>query len=595
MSVPSLQRRYLSLWLRRLATDRLKRLWGASPSLLPNRLSGGPSPAPDKPLVITKLIKSALRIVAMNDAAQHLGLRIGMPLADARAMHPALAVAESDEAADHRLLDAVAEWCDRYTPLVGFDAPDGLVLDITGCAHLFGGEAALARDLLRRLTTQNLSARLGIADTVGCAVAVARHGAASVVPPGEFREALVPLPMAALRLEPETVEALAELGLKRIADIIDLPRAPLAARFGEILIRRLDQALGQLDEPITPRLPVPSYVAEQRFPHPIGLERDVLGIIARLAARLTAAMERRQEGARLIQAALFRADNKVYRIEVGTGAPLHHAERIARLFADRLATVGEACDPGFGYDMVRLAALATEHSAPEQIGLRLDDGGRRTEAGGWRTPGVQDGFAEEGTDFAGVAAFPDSDAEFTHLLDRLGARFGLRRVIRLVPQDTYIPEFAVIPTPWADRRGQRPDDRGQHSTSASSVLCAPPCDHSTSASSAVRSPSSDFDSLGPVRPVRLFNRPEPVEVIAEIPDGPPARFRWRRVLHQVAVAEGPERIAMEWWRDNAGNALTRDYFRIESREGLRVWLYREGLYGEYGEPLPRWFLHGVFG
>jgi len=523
----------------------------------------------------------------MNDAAQRLGLRPGMPLADARAMYPAIRVAESDEAADRRLLDAVAEWCDRYTPLVGLDPPDGLVLDITGCAHLFCGEAALARDLLARLAAQRLAARIGVADTVGCAVAVARHGGACVVPPRQTREALAPLPAAALRIAPQTAAALAELGLKRIADIIDLPRAPLAARFGETL-RRLDQALGRLDEPITPRLPVPSYVAEQRFPHPIGLERDALNTIGRLAARLGDAMERRQEGARLMQVALFRADNKVFRIEVGTGAPVRDAARIVRLFADRLAMIGEACDPGFGYDMVRLAALVAERSAPEQIGLGLaEDGGPPLSRG--QAPTDDGGRTTEDRKadllfrpLSSVVRHPvpaSDDAEFSHLLDRLGARFGLRRVIRLVPQDTHIPEFAVAAMPWAADRGRM-------------TPAFPPLSRGGASSAIGAYPSSDVCSLSPERPLRLFGRPEPVEAIAEIPDGPPARFRWRRVLHEVAAAEGPERIAMEWWRDAAGHALTRDYFRVESRDGLRVWLYREGLYGETS---PRWFLHGLFG
>ena len=500
-------------------------------------------PAPDEPLVVTQAIKSAQRIMAMNDAAQRLGLRLGMPLADARAMHPALAVAASETAADRRLLDAVADWCDRYTPLVGLDAPDGFMLDITGCAHLFGGESAMGRDLLARLTAEGLHARAAVADTAGCAWGVARYGDASLVPPQQMRAALAPLPAAALRLAPETVEALAEVGLKRVGDLVDLPRAPLAARFGEILLRRLDQALGLEDEPITPRLPLPSYVAEQRFPDPIGLERDVLATIARLAERLGAAMERRQDGARLLQVALFRTDNKVYRIEVGTGAPLREPSRIARLFADRLATIGDACDPGFGYDMVRLAALVTERSEPAQAALA----------------------------HTGHAA-PDEDAELWHLIDRLGARFGPRRVTRLVPQDTHIPEFAVAAVPAA----RTTEDGGRTTEDAdASVLCP-------------------LSSVVCARPIRLFERPEPVEAIAEVPDGPPARFRWRRVLHEVAIAEGPERIAMEWWRDDTGQALTRDYFRVESRDGLRAWLYREGLFGRETAQ-PRWFLHGLFG
>jgi protein ImuB len=355
------------------------------------------------------------------------------------------------------LLDAVADWCDRYTPLVGLDAPDGLMLDITGCAHLFGGESAMGRDLLARLAAEGLHARAAVADTAGCAWGVARYGDASLVPAQQMRAALAPLPAAALRRAPETVEALAEVGLKRIGDLVDLPRAPLAARFGEILVRRLDQALGLEDEPITPRLPLPSYVAEQRFPDPIGLERDVLATIARLAGRLGAAMERRQDGARLLQVALFRTDNKVYRIEVGTGAPLREPSRIARLFADRLATIGEDCDPGFGFDMVRLAALVTERSEPVQAALA----------------------------HTGHAA-PDGDAELWHLIDRLGARFGTRRVTRLVPQDTHIPEFAVAAVPAARGSmapylplpacGERVGVRGPfHDSEHTPVLPSPTC------------------------------------------------------------------------------------------------------------------------
>jgi protein ImuB len=574
-----------------------------------------------------------------------------MPLADARAMHPGLAVAPADEAADRQTLENIADWCDRYTPLVGLDLPDGLMLDITGCAHLFGGETALGRDLLARLTAQGFHARAAVADTAGCAWAVAHYGEAALVPPQRMRAVLIPLPTAALRLAPETVAALAEVGLKAVGDLLDLPRAPLAARFGEHLVRRIDQALGREDEPITPRLPLPSYVAEQRFADPIGLERDVLGTIGRLAAQLGVAMERREEGARLLQAVLFRTDNKVYRIEVATGAPLREASRITRLFTDRLAAIGDACDPGFGYDMVRLAALVTERSAP-----------------------VQAAFAAGGD-------APADDAELWHLIDRLGARFGPRRITRLVPQDTHIPEFAVAalaatrdlaasirsipvaspsppsPTsggggfsgtaplpPLPDRSrvyptstpdegsksatadfecGERVGVRGRFHESEPSKLApellqlaseplklrlaarpphparqgAPtsprPRGEVFAAASDESAPDSQ-DSLAPTRPVRLFARPEPVEAVAEVPDGPPARFRWRRVLHEVVIAEGPERIAMEWWRDETGQVLTRDYFRLECRDGLRAWLYREGLFGRETAQ-PRWFLHGLFG
>ena len=472
------------------------------------------------------MVKAARRITALNDEAARLGLRTGMPVADARAMYPALTVIDADEAADARLLEAIADWCDRYTPLVGLDAPDGLLLDIGGCAHLFGGEEGLRDDLAARLARQGLHHRIAIADTVGCAWALSRYGASSSA---MTEGALIPLPLTALRIDPKITAPLAQAGLKTIGDIVDLPRAPLAARFGEDFLRRLDQAFGREDESIQPRLPLPSFLAEQRFADPIGREEDVLAGVLHLAGGLARAMERHGKGARRLQIALFRTDGKVARIEIGTASPLRDPGRIQRLFLDRLAVLGDAADPGFGFDMIRLSALSVENLDPVQTGLHESD--------------------------------PAQDT--AHLVDRLMARFGARRVQRLVPQDTHIPELAseAMPAHRAPVAPVAPFDFEQ-------------------------------DSLVPVRPVRLFERPELIEATAQVPDGPPVQFKWRRVWHQVAYAEGPERIAMQWWRDHEGRTLARDYFRVESRQGARVWLYREGIY-EAGQQ-PNWFLHGIF-
>ncbi|MEA2870440.1 MAG: protein ImuB [Hyphomicrobiales bacterium] len=531
------------MWLRRLPTDRIRR-------------------SPPEPLVVASPVKSALRLSAVNDAAAALGLRVGMALADARAMYPKIAVADADERADFALLEAVADWCDRYTPLAGLDPPDGLMLDVTGCAHLFGGEAALAADLVRRLGAQGYQARVAVADTVGCAWAVARFGEDRIVPAGEAQNTIAPLPLAALRLHPETLEALSQVGLKRIADVLDRPRAPLAARFGAKFVRRIDQALGRDDEPIAPRLPIPAAIAEQRFADPIALERDVLGTIEKLAEKLGALLERRGEGARLLQAALFRTDGKVFRIEVGTSEPLRDPARIRHLFADRLGVIGDEFDPGFGFDMLRLAALMTERHEPAQTGL----------------------------------AAPDHTQELAHLIDRLGARFGLRRVTRLVAQDTHIPEFAVMavgaaatcPGRIAARSGalQTRDPGFLELKQPGSRISGAPFH------AAPHPGHTEQDSNVPTRPIRLFARPEPVEAVAEVPDGPPVQFTWRRMRHVVAHAEGPERIAMEWWRDEAGQMLMRDYFRVESHEGVRVWLFRAWLNDP--ERSTRWYLHGVF-
>nr|WP_307155800.1 DNA polymerase Y family protein [Rhodoplanes tepidamans] len=530
------------MWLRRLSTDRILRT-----TRPPGR--AGTGAGPDEPLVTAETIKSAQRIAALDDAAARLGLTIGTTVADARARHPGLAVVEHDPAADAALLEAVAEACDRFTPLVALDPPDGLLLDITGCAHLFGGEAALAADLHGRLAAGGLVARIAVADTPGCAAAVARHGADHivVVPPGAQDAALAPRPLAALRLPRAMVVSLAEVGLKRIADVLNIPRATLAARF-DGLLEKLDAARGLADAPISPRRPMPACVAERRFAEPVLLERDVLGTLLRLAGRLARLLETRGDGARILEAALFRTDGRVVRIAVGTGAPLTDPERMARLFADRLA-VGDPWDPGFGFDLVRLSALATERCDPVQGGLDASDG----------------------------------TAELTHLVDRLSTRFGARRVTRQVLHDAHVPEFAAAALPAQVLRvaGGRPGAFTAPSTRRERV----------SEPAAFTDPP---DTLVPCRPLRLLERPEPVEAMAEVPDGPPVRFRWRRVLHAVAAAEGPERIALAWWRDADGTALTRDYFRVECRDGFRAWLFREGLFGRE-TPRPRWFLHGLFG
>ena len=503
------------MWLRRLSTDRIERRFS-----LPG----------DAPLIVIEPVKAALRVCALNDAAARLGLRGGMPLADVRAMHPCIDVRNADAPADLSLLEAVADWCDRYTPLVGLDAPDGLFLDISGCAHLFGGEIELLRDMAARLFRQGLNARLSVADSAGCAWAVARFGDSAIVPKDGTLAALHALPLAALRIGDDLVEALAEAGLKRICDVIARPRAPLAARYGTGFLRRLDQALGREEESIAPRLPIPSCMAERRFPEPIGIEADVLGTIEKLARELFASMERRGEGARLLQAALFRTDGKVFRFDAKASEPLRDPLRIRRLFSERFAAVGDECDPGFGYDMLRLSALVVERMDPVQTGLARDD----------------------------------HQVELNHLVDRLSARFGPSRVMRLSPRDTHIPEFAEAAMP------------AQQMT-ANDFIVQP----------------VEQDSLAPTRPVRLFARPEIIEALAEVPDGPPVRFRWRHVMHEVVAVEGPERIAMEWWRDEAGRVLTRDYFRVESTLGLRAWLYRDGLFGREANN-PRWFLHGLF-
>ena len=467
----------------------------------------------------------------MNAAAADLGLKPGMPLADARAMYPALLVDHADETADERLAEAVCDWLGRYTPLVGLTAPNGMMLDISGCAHLFGGEEAMRKDIVRRLGAQGFTARTSVAGTAGAAWAFARFGTKRIVADSDLREALLPLPPAALRLDADKIDALARVGLKRIADIEGRPRAPLAARFGADLLHRLDQALGTADEPITPRLPLPPYIAERCFAEPVTHEEYILQTVEHLAVDLARRMEERGEGARALQVTLYRVDGAVRRLSVATSKPLRDTRALCRLFRERFATLADELDPGFGFDVVRLSVTTAEKTAPAQ---------------------------------RDIVAAAQSAGDIDHLIDRLGVRFGIRRVQRLGFAESHIPEYAVIATP-------------AHEPPPRTIETAP----------------LQQDTQGLTRPLRLFDRPEEIDAIAEVPDGPPARFRWRRVMHEVTATEGPERIAMEWWRDETGRALTRDYFRIEDANGRRFWLYREGLYG-CETSAPRWFMHGLF-
>ena len=475
-------------------------------------------------------MKSALRLAALDARAEELGLCRGMALADARAMIPALEAIEEDGVADRTLLEDLADWSERYTPLVALDPADGLMLDITGAAHLFGGEEALLADLVARLDAQGFLARAAIADTPGAASAAARFSAASVVPAGEAEAILRPLPLAALRLDNETVAAMDRVGLKRIGQIVGAPRGPLAARFGLTLIRRLDQALGQEEESISPRRPVPALIAERRFAEPIAREEDVSAALVSLAATLAQSLEARGEGARALELSLFRVDGHVARTAIGTSRPVRAPKLVLDLFREKFSGLGEEFDAGFGFDMIRLAVNATAPSDPAQIDLTGETFG---------------------------------EADLGQLIDRIGARLGEGHVGRILPRDSHVPERAAAFV--------APEEVGFTPRGA-------PSDPS-------------FDPSGPIdRPLRLFARPEPVEAVAEVPDGPPVRFRWRRAIYRIARAEGPERIAAEWWRDDD---LTRDYFRVEDFDGHRFWLFREGLYGRE-TTAPRWYLHGLF-
>ena len=488
-------------------------------------------------------VKGAFRLAALDPRARALGLKPGMALADARAMHPSLQIHDADPEADAATHAALVDWCRLFTPLAAPDGLDAAMLDISGAAHLFGGEITLMDTIVARQAKQGFAVRPAIAATPGAAWALARYGSRRLIDDGigaaEGAKLFAPMPLAALRLDETVIARLGQAGLRRVGDLLLRPRAPIAARFGRDIHHRLDVLLGRARDPISPRFEAPPFVAERRFADGIARREDIEATILALAHDLCGLLARHGEGARRLDVALYRVDGVVKHLFAGTSRPLRDPIVMARLFRERIEAAGEdGLETGYGFDVVRLAALSAE---------RLDQ----------TQPGWDDTSGE--TDLA-------------DLVDRLGARFGLARVTRLVAADTHQPERATIAV-----------------SAAVKVKVATP---------SARVVRLDEDAPPPERPIRLLDRPEPIDTIATVPDGPPLQFRWRRIMHQVAAIEGPERIGPDWWRQGRGvetletRPRTRDYFRAEDTQGRRFWLYREGLYGE--AIAPRWFLHGLF-
>ena len=478
-----------------------------------------------------------MRLIALNEVALLLGLTPGMSLADARARVPDLETAAHDPTADAALLADIADDCDRYTPMVALDPPDGLILDITGCAHLWQGENELVSALAARLAHTGFTLRVALADTPDKARALARHGGETLAVNrrtaptmlNEARTAYIALPITALDLDEGRTTALRRAGLYTIDDLASRPRAPLAARFGKAAVAKLARVVGEEDVRITPRRVPPALFFLRRFAEPVARTDFVLEVIGDLAAEAAIELQKRGQGGRRFTTSLFRSDGDTRRLTIETGAPTRDVALLIRLFRERIDALSDPLDPGFGYDAVRLDIGVVEPLGPVQVGL-------------------------EGEVVASEAV--------NALLDRLGVRLGHNRVRRFASGNSHIPELAafthpantpVLPMPWPEAEPGEP----------------------------------------PMRPLHLFDPPHRVEVIAEVPDGPPRRFRWRRVTHDVTRFEGPERIASEWWKRRDGKGLTRDYFRVEDSRGRRFWLFRHGLYG--GETAsPDWYLHGCF-
>ncbi|MGO9170600.1 MAG: hypothetical protein ACLP7P_01350 [Rhodomicrobium sp.] len=574
------------------------------------RLKQPPLARPEAPLALFEKHGNIRRIAALDGPGIRAGLYLHQPLADALAVYPKLIVADAEPEACEQALMALAAWAQRYSPLTAPAHGSGLWLDIAGCAHLWGGEAGLAAELLGRLEARGIPARAAIAPTFGAAYALAHHAERYVIAPDVTPEStsvlirgltptgitrnspsscpspvphpladagtpgcklakpslpgegwgerdklaalLAPLPVERLRIGEETASLLRKLGLFTIGAVQKLPRGPLSRRFPDLL-PQLDKTLGLAQEAIEfLRAPTP-WIERLRFAEPISAPGDLERVTAKLLETLCARLEAQRQGGLTFEINFFRSDGSVQTLAVSAALPTRDAARMMRLFREKLGFI----DPGFGVD---LAMLAVPHAEP------LDE--------------RQSSILTAGQNAACVE-------ELAALIDSLENRLGKGRVYRLAPQESYIPERAVkrigpLPSaqPSLPGRGRRLRPLQQRPLSPGER-------------DRVRGEGAVWQHMGE-RPIRLFARPQPIDVTAALPDAPPVLFRWRKILHCVVRAEGPERIAPEWWRgSNAGEGdETRDYYRIESTAGLRFWVFREGTYG--GERLPRWYLHGLF-
>jgi protein ImuB len=498
-------RRVVSLYLPTWPTDRIRRRNGAPP---------------DKPLVTVKTEGSRRLVAAVDQAAYALGLRPGQTVAHAQTLVPNLHVADATPDEDEASLHELARWCIGYSPIVALDPPDGVWIDIAGAAHLFGGEEKLVAHLVKRLVTQGIQAAACVADAPGTAWACARYGNQAVVAPGRSVEAVASLPVPALRLPSATVEALHRLGIERIGQLAAMPRAPMVRRFGKDVALRLDQAFGHVFEPLNPLVPKETPARRVTFAEPIGRLEDLQSVVRWLAGRLCGDLERASLGVRRLDLVFERIDRRSVALRVGTAKATREANHLAKLFDERLQTV----DPGFGIEAAMLIASKVEPLSEKQVEAK----------------GLADG------DAPGV--------DLSRLVDRLGARLGPKRVYRLVPVESRVPERAMKRVPaLAPLTGAAWPD----------VL---------------------------PRPTRLLDPPESVTATALLPDHPPAFFVWRRVRHRVVRADGPERITGEWWTSERERASLRDYYRVENEQGARFWIFRDAPADQGG----RWWLHGLF-
>jgi protein ImuB len=498
-----MEKRFMSIWFRHLLTD-----WQA------NRRGE----LRELPFVFAAKARNRIIITAANIYAEQQGATIGMAAADAKAIVPGLQVLDEIPGKAAALLNAIGEWCIRFAPIVAVDMPDGLILDISGCPHLWGGEREYLKDIHAKLKERGYDTRIAIADTIGAAWATARFGKLTpIIAPGGQVEALLNLPPAALRLEPVILDRLQKLGFYKINRLVGIGRSALRRRFGQAILQRLDQAVGNELESIIPIQPITPFVERLPCLEPIMTATGIEIAIQRLLDILCRRLEQEGQGLRVAILKCYRIDGKLVQVEIGTTRASRSTRHLFKLFELKIVTI----EPALGIELFVLEAPKVEDLSAEQEALWA------TEDRGLEGPAVSE------------------------LLDRIAGKLGADTIHRYLPQEHYWPERSV----------------------KSSLILSD-------------KPVTDWRTNRP-RPVQLLEKPEHIDVMVPIPDYPPAQFIYKRQIHQVRKADGPERIEREWWLE-AGEL--RDYYTVEDQDGHRYWLFRSGHYS--GEQPVQWFIHG---
>ena len=496
----------------------------------------------DGRLILLATTTSRGQIVAGCDPeAIKLGVRPGLTISQAAAALTGAQIRVETHTPDRDAdrLRALAGWTHRFSPAVAVDGPDGLLMDASGCAGVFRGEERMVRSIINALASLGFRARAAVASTFACAWAAARFGADScmVVAPGLERDAIAPFPTSALRIEPEIELSLAEVGIVRIEHLLDLPRSVLPARFGQDLVLRLAQALGEAIETIDPVRPAAPARVERVFDGPTtqleAVELTVLGLLTSLADRLRAL----ESGARTIDLRLIRPGSTPVDMRLSLGRPNRNAKHLWSLLRPKL----ERANLGFGVEEVILTATRTSRLRHEQL---------ETAYG------------------AGHEDCPPSDYALGELIDTLVNRLGPEHVRTAALVESHIPERAFrsrVATDSLERAGDDP------------------------LSNAAAYAPSTTPAPGP-RPSILLDHPVPVQVMALTPDGPVISVNWSGDEQRAVASIGPERISPDWWRSRgvlAHAGPTRDYFKVQDSRGRWLWVYRELQSG-------RWFVHGLW-